>query len=160
LALFTATLREEIDLEQVRERFLTVVQQTMHPSSVALWVRTERQLEQAETFFVAEDDPFVAYALDHPNALALEGIHLTSPLLQDLQAQGIEVVLPLASQGELIGFLTLGSRMVSVNYRRFTRAIITIFYFFSPIHLILLFILGPRMDDDIYASQDLATLSS
>lgn len=160
LALFTATLREEIDLEQVRERFLAVVQQTLHPSSIALWIRAERQLEQAETFFVAEDDPFVAYALDHPNALVLEGIHLTSPLLQDLQVQAIEVVLPLASQGELVGFLALGPRMISVKYRRFTRAMIAIFYFFSPIHLILLFILGSRMDDDIYASQDLATLSA
>lgn len=161
LEIFTATLREEIDLDQVRERFLAVIQQTMQPSSVALWIRAaERQKEQAETFFVADNDPFVAYALDHPHALELEGIHLASPLLQDLQAQAIEVVLPLASQGELIGLLTLGPRMVSVKYRRFTRAVIAVFYFLSPIHILLLFFLGPRMDDDIYTSQDRATLSA
>src|SRR5256886_10142656 len=37
---FTSTLREEIDLDQLRERFLSVVQQTMQPYSVSLWVRT------------------------------------------------------------------------------------------------------------------------
>ncbi|HZC79546.1 MAG TPA: SpoIIE family protein phosphatase, partial [Ktedonobacterales bacterium] len=36
---FTATLREEIDLHQVRERFLAVVQQILHPQTVSLWVR-------------------------------------------------------------------------------------------------------------------------
>jgi hypothetical protein len=36
---FTATLREEIDLNQVRERFLAVVQQILHPQTVSLRVR-------------------------------------------------------------------------------------------------------------------------
>src|SRR2546423_3271477 len=36
---FTSTLREEIDLDQLRERFLTVIQRTMQPYSVSLWIR-------------------------------------------------------------------------------------------------------------------------
>src|SRR5215469_1401123 len=36
VAAFTSTLREEIDLDQLRERFLTVIQQTMQPYSVSL----------------------------------------------------------------------------------------------------------------------------
>src|SRR5437763_363659 len=35
---FTVTLREEIDLDQLRERFLTVIQRTMQPYSVSLWL--------------------------------------------------------------------------------------------------------------------------
>ena len=36
---FTSSLREEIDLNQVREGLLTVVQQTMQPQAVSVWVR-------------------------------------------------------------------------------------------------------------------------
>ena len=39
LAAFSATLREEVDLDQLREELLVVVQQTMHPTHVSLWLR-------------------------------------------------------------------------------------------------------------------------
>src|SRR5229473_170304 len=37
IAAFTATLREEIDLDQLNERLITVVRETLLPSSVTLW---------------------------------------------------------------------------------------------------------------------------
>jgi hypothetical protein len=36
---FSATLRNEVDLNQVREHLLTVVQDTMQPSHILLWLR-------------------------------------------------------------------------------------------------------------------------
>src|SRR5215469_10732239 len=39
LAAFSATLRNEVDLDQLREALLTVVQETMQPSHVSLWLR-------------------------------------------------------------------------------------------------------------------------
>jgi hypothetical protein len=36
---FSATLREEVDLDQLREQLLAVVQETMQPSHVSLWLR-------------------------------------------------------------------------------------------------------------------------
>ena len=39
LAAFSATLRQEVDLEQLREHLLAVVQETMQPSSISLWLR-------------------------------------------------------------------------------------------------------------------------
>jgi len=36
---FSATLRNEVDLHQLREHLLTVVQDTMQPSHVSLWLR-------------------------------------------------------------------------------------------------------------------------
>jgi hypothetical protein len=39
LEAFSATLRHEVDLSQLREHLLTVVQETMQPAQVSLWVR-------------------------------------------------------------------------------------------------------------------------
>jgi hypothetical protein len=39
LEAFSATLRHEVDLSQLREHLLTVVQETMQPAKVSLWLR-------------------------------------------------------------------------------------------------------------------------
>jgi hypothetical protein len=36
---FSATLRSEVDLSQLREHLLTVVQETMQPAHISLWLR-------------------------------------------------------------------------------------------------------------------------
>jgi hypothetical protein len=43
LAAFSATLRNEVDLEQLREQLLAVVQETMQPAHVSLWLRKTGQ---------------------------------------------------------------------------------------------------------------------
>jgi hypothetical protein len=51
VAAFSATLRNEVDLTQLREQLLNVVQETMQPAHVSLWLRqptrTESQKRQA-----------------------------------------------------------------------------------------------------------------
>jgi hypothetical protein len=43
LAAFSATLRSEVDLDQLRERLVAVVQETMQPRHVSLWLRKTEQ---------------------------------------------------------------------------------------------------------------------
>jgi serine phosphatase RsbU (regulator of sigma subunit) len=127
---FTSTLREEIDLEQLRQRFLTVIEQTMQPYSVSLWVRTTmHQQEQPGSterseFTVAGNDPIIVYALSHPGAMEVDRLQLDSPVLQHLKTDAVEIALPLVSQGELIGLLTLGPRLKRQEYAREDRALL------------------------------------
>jgi hypothetical protein len=43
---FSATLRSEVDLGQLREQLLNVVQETMQPAHVSLWLRKPQQVEK------------------------------------------------------------------------------------------------------------------
>ncbi len=50
LEAFSATLRQEVDLDQLREHLLTVVQETMQPASLSLWIRpVKQQASRGET---------------------------------------------------------------------------------------------------------------
>src|SRR5207245_718513 len=117
---FAATLREEIDLDQLRERFLTVVQRTMQPYSVSLWIRTSQGQQEksgaTEEIMVADDDPLMAYVLRHPGALEIDRLQVDSPILQDLKLRAEEILLSLASQGALIGLLILGPHLKGEAY--------------------------------------------
>jgi hypothetical protein len=46
LAIFNATLRQEVDLNDLREHLLTVVSETMQPAHVSLWLRQPEQHRQ------------------------------------------------------------------------------------------------------------------
>ncbi len=49
LAEFSATLRNEVDLSQLSERLITVVEETMQPRHVSLWLRPARHERNSNT---------------------------------------------------------------------------------------------------------------
>jgi serine phosphatase RsbU (regulator of sigma subunit) len=128
IEVFTATLREEIDLNHLSDRFLTVIQRTMQPCSVSLWTRTtneqQKQSGSMELIKVADDDPLIAYVLGHSGTLEIDRLQLDSPVLQEMKLSGAEIIMQLASQGELLGLLILGPHLKGKAYTREERTIL------------------------------------
>lgn len=58
LAAFSATLRHEVNLDQLREELVVAVQETMQPSHVSLWLRpTEPDRRQQENWISTPPAP-------------------------------------------------------------------------------------------------------
>jgi predicted unusual protein kinase regulating ubiquinone biosynthesis (AarF/ABC1/UbiB family) len=49
VAVFGNTLRNEVDLTQLSEHLLNVVQETMQPAHISLWLRKTNQEKQSNT---------------------------------------------------------------------------------------------------------------
>ena len=62
-------------------------------------------------FDIAPNDPLVAYFQSIPGAVEIDRLQLDSPALAALKAAGVKMVMPLVSQGELVGLLNLGPRI-------------------------------------------------
>src|ERR1700736_1209114 len=73
---------------------------------------------------IAPNDPLVAYFLSAPGATELDKLHLDSAALKALKASGIKMVIPLVSQGELVGLLNLGPRLSEQDYSTDDRALL------------------------------------
>lgn len=65
---------------------------------------------------IAPNDALVAYFLSAPGAVEIDKLHLDSLALKALQAAGVKLVIPLVSQGELVGLLNLGPRLSEQDY--------------------------------------------
>ena len=67
---------------------------------------------------IAPNDPLLAYVQQNRGVLNVDQIKLESPALESLRESGIKVVVPLVSQGELIGLINLGARLSEQEYSR------------------------------------------
>jgi len=56
VAVFSATLRQEVDLDQLREQLLAVVQETLQPAHVSLWLRPPDLSRKRKTWMLARSD--------------------------------------------------------------------------------------------------------
>jgi serine phosphatase RsbU (regulator of sigma subunit)/anti-sigma regulatory factor (Ser/Thr protein kinase) len=65
---------------------------------------------------IAPNDPLVAYFSSATGAVDIGALQLDSPALDGLREAGIKLVVPLVSQGELIGLLNLGPRRSEQEY--------------------------------------------
>ena len=65
---------------------------------------------------IAPNDPILAYFHAGSGAVAIDELQLDSPAVRALRANGVKLVVPLISQGELIGLLNLGRRLSDQEY--------------------------------------------
>src|SRR5690242_161713 len=65
---------------------------------------------------IAPNDPILAYFHAGSGAVAIDELALDSPAVNALRAAGVKLVVPLVSQGELIGLLNLGRRLSDQDY--------------------------------------------
>jgi serine phosphatase RsbU (regulator of sigma subunit) len=72
--------------------------------------------EPAPEIEIAPNDPIVAYFASASGVVEIDKLDLDSPALRAMKAADIKVVVPLVSQGELIGLLNLGPRLSQQEY--------------------------------------------
>jgi serine phosphatase RsbU (regulator of sigma subunit)/anti-sigma regulatory factor (Ser/Thr protein kinase) len=65
---------------------------------------------------IPETDPLFAYLQAAPAPVDVIRLELASPALEELRAAGVALVVPLVTQGELIGTLNLGPRLSEQDY--------------------------------------------
>ncbi|MEO5705337.1 MAG: SpoIIE family protein phosphatase [Candidatus Limnocylindrales bacterium] len=65
---------------------------------------------------IPETDSLFAYLQAAPAPVDITRLELASPALDDLRAAGVSLVVPLVTQGELIGTLNLGPRLSEQDY--------------------------------------------
>jgi serine phosphatase RsbU (regulator of sigma subunit) len=65
---------------------------------------------------IAPNDPIVAYFASASGVVEIDKLDLDSPALKAMKEADIKVVVPLVSQGELIGLLNLGPRLSQQEY--------------------------------------------
>src|SRR3954467_1830979 len=65
---------------------------------------------------IAPNDPIIGYFQTASGAVDVDSLELDSPALEALREAGVKLVVPLVSQGELIGVLNLGPRLSEQDY--------------------------------------------
>ncbi|CAA9386648.1 MAG: Serine phosphatase RsbU, regulator of sigma subunit [uncultured Rubrobacteraceae bacterium] len=65
---------------------------------------------------IAPNDPILAYLAGVSGVVEVEKLDLDSPALREMREAGVKLLVPLVSQGELIGLLNLGPRLSQQEY--------------------------------------------
>lgn len=74
--------------------------------------------EEAEIrhFEIPPTDPLLPVLMQARGVLEVDKLSLASPTLEALKAQGVQISVPLISQGDLVGLLNLGPRLSEQDY--------------------------------------------
>src|SRR5579862_2964574 len=65
---------------------------------------------------IAPNDPIIGYLQTASGAVDISSLDLDSPALRELRAKGVALVVPLVTNGELVGLLNVGPRLSEQGY--------------------------------------------
>jgi serine phosphatase RsbU (regulator of sigma subunit) len=130
LEAFVAGLQNQTDLEGLAAEARAVIQETLQPESVKVWLAADAdQMPPASPKAggqeviarIASDDPIIARlqrarGVMEVDKLRVNSFALSSPALQTMKEEGDVVAAPLVHQGEFIGLVTLGPRRSEEGY--------------------------------------------
>ncbi len=111
---FADTLRHEADLDHLTYSLLTVVKDTVSPQFAELCscVGTGEDADISLT----NDDPLVDVLHRSRDGVELDHLNIESASLDGLRRKGIVLVMPVISQGELVGMINLGPHTGELPY--------------------------------------------
>jgi serine phosphatase RsbU (regulator of sigma subunit)/anti-sigma regulatory factor (Ser/Thr protein kinase) len=99
------------------QTFLRVVRRRARPARAAeTQVPESLRPAEAPPVEISPSDPIIPFFQSTAGAVDIEGLELESPALAALKEAGVKIVVPLVSQGELIGLLNLGPRLSDQEY--------------------------------------------
>src|SRR5437868_10428854 len=113
MAILLRSLRQRWNRRRLEQAQTTQVPASFHPRKA-----------EAATVDIAPDDPIVAHFLSATGAVEVDKLHLDSPALIALKAADVKLAVPLVSQGELVGLLTLGPRLSEQQYSAYDRQLL------------------------------------
>ncbi|MDQ3484168.1 MAG: SpoIIE family protein phosphatase [Actinomycetota bacterium] len=91
-----------------------------HPSPGVLarreTVEVDASASELPAIDLAPNDPLLVFLQSSSGAVEIDTLELDSPGLAEMKAAGVKLVVPLLSQGELIGVLNLGPRRSEQEY--------------------------------------------
>lgn len=130
VAVFSQAARNEINLARLATRVEGVIAEALHPIHVLTWLTTPGgyalYLDTNDPAIgpmaeVPASDPFVAYCLATSEVIEIERLMLdpalaNSAAVQMLQAVHVQLVAPLLTQDQLVGWLGLGRRTSGQPY--------------------------------------------
>lgn len=82
------------------------------PMTTMEWVRLAPKL----TNEIEPDDALIDYLIQNPDVAKVDRLPVDSPAVRALRNAGVSLIVPLVSQGELIGLLSLGPRRSDQGY--------------------------------------------
>jgi serine phosphatase RsbU (regulator of sigma subunit) len=132
---FASTLRDEVDLTRLMERLEGVIWDTVHPAHVLPWLKGQdgyqvqvlgddmraNGADGDQTAWVAFGDSLVSYLQKAAGVVDLDQLDLDSPGLRWLKSRNVKLMIPLVSQAELVGWISLGKRLSESDYSTYDR---------------------------------------
>lgn len=128
---FNLTLQEELDLERVVARLEAMIWDTIMPAHILTWLHTsegfrlyqpdQRQFKRRggrinKELVIKFQDALIQYLTQSHSAIELDEIAIRSEGLENLMRAGVAMVVPLIAHGDLLGWISLGSRLSGQEY--------------------------------------------